>query len=208
MIPPPTVPGPAGPAATLLFSWAGGAARRADANDIPAIQRFWEASPEYLQLVEGRGPGPAEGAEFVAEPLVPPEMSCSAEFNLVLREPSGAIGGLAAVAQDLHAQGVWHIGLFVAATRLHGSGWAAGAHAALIGWAVAAGAQWMRLNVVESNRRGHAFWRRHAYREVGRRVGIAIGARTHTLITMVRPIAADLRAYRAAVPIERDADPQ
>ena len=195
---------PVGPAAgSPLLVWRGGAALELGEPDIPAVQAFWEASPGYLLAVEGHPPRPHEGRDFVCERELPAGIRCSREHVFAYRNAAGDIDGLGAMAVDLLAPGVWHLGLFVAAARLHGSGWAQQAYAATEDWAFAGGALWMRLGVALANRRGHAFWRRQGYREVKRREGVRIGDRTHTLVTMVKPLRADLADYLAAVARDR-----
>ena len=185
-----------------LFTWTGGRAREATEADIPAVQAFWETSPEYLLQVEGHAPRAEEGATFVHDRELPAEFTCTRVHVFLYRDARGAIDGLGSMAVDLLAPGVWHLGLFVAATRLHGSGWAARAYQATEDWALAGGARWMRLGVVQANPRGHAFWRRCGYREVKRRDGVTIGQRTHTLLTLVKPLRAGVDEY--LVQVERD----
>ena len=189
-------------ASAPLFAWSGGRALEATEADIPAVQAFWTASPEYLLQVEGHAPRADEGAVLVRDRELPAEFTCSRVHVFLYRDWRGAVDGLGSMAVDLLVPGAWHLGLFVATTRLHGSGWAAQAYAATEAWALAGGARWMRLGVVLANPRGHAFWRRCGYVEVKRREGVTIGQRTHTLLTMIKPLRAGLDEYLAQV--ERD----
>jgi GNAT superfamily N-acetyltransferase len=185
-----------------LFSWTGGQALDTTDADIPAVQIFWQDSPEYLLQVEGHAPRASEGADFVRDRDLPPGFSCTRQHNYTYADAHGAVDGLGAMAIDLLAPGVWHLGLFVAATRLHGSDWAAQAYEATEAWAQAGGARWMRLGVVLANPRGHAFWRRQGYVEVKRRPEVSIGELSHTLVTMVKPLSASVADYLEVV--ERD----
>jgi RimJ/RimL family protein N-acetyltransferase len=173
----------------------------AAAADTAAIQAFFEANPEYTRLCDGRAPPPEEGREYV-ESLPPAEFTFRDHYWLLLRDERDAIDGLAAVAVDLLAPGVWHLGLFIAATRLHGSGFAQQAHAAYEQWARAQGARWLRLGVVTQNLRARRFWRRQGYVEVKRRDGVAMGELVNTVIVMVKPIAGALDEYLALMPRE------
>jgi ribosomal protein S18 acetylase RimI-like enzyme len=83
---------------------------------------------------------------------------------------------------------VWHIGLFIVATQAFGTGLAAELHDALLDWARAHGARWMRLGVVAGNERAERFWRRRGYVETRVRDGIAMGARVNSVRVMVRPL--------------------
>lgn len=170
------------------FTFDGYRAVEATEADIPAIAAIYAESPEYLRMVEAREPGPEDAAEVLSA-APPPEFSYSDHYALLLRDASGCVDGLAMVATDLPAVSVWHLGLFVAATRLHGSGFAQAAHAAYEQWARRSGAQWLRLGVVTQNERGIRFWQRQGYTEMRRREGIAMGALTNTVILMAKPLA-------------------
>ena len=90
------------------------------------------------------------------------------------------------------------------ATRTHGSGFAHRLHEAYERWAIDRGARWLRLGVVEVNRRAEAFWRRLGYIQVKRQDGYVLGDRTHVLITMAKPMPGEsLREYFNLVPRDR-----
>ncbi|MFN9107380.1 MAG: GNAT family N-acetyltransferase [Betaproteobacteria bacterium] len=170
------------------FSFGAHLAAEVTEADIPAVASFYAESPEYLRMVEAREPGPEDVAEVLSA-APPPEFSYSDHYTRLLRDATGRIDGLAMVATDLPSAGVWHLGLFVVATRLHGSGFAQAAHAAYEQWARSSGAQWLRLGVVTQNERGIRFWQRQGYTEVRRRAGIQMGALTNSVILMIKPLA-------------------
>jgi hypothetical protein len=120
--------------------------------DLAAIDAFYADNPGYLEMAEGRSAGPADATEFI-HALPPPDFSWSDHLNLLLRDASGRIDGLMSVATDLPATGVWHLGFFIVANRLHGSGFAQRAHAAYETWARGQGADWLRLGVITQNGR-------------------------------------------------------
>ncbi|MFN7572084.1 MAG: GNAT family N-acetyltransferase [Betaproteobacteria bacterium] len=170
------------------FAFGAHVAVEATEADVPAIATFYAQSPEYLRIVEARKPSPGDAAEFVRD--VPPAgFAYTDAYNLLLRDVGGRVSGLMGVATDLPAAGVWHLGLLIVATRLHGSGFAQAAHAAYEQWARESGAQWLRLGVVTQNERGIRFWRRQGYTEVRRRAGIPMGTLTNTVILMAKPLA-------------------
>lgn len=184
------------------FSFGAWRAVEAAPEDAPRVQRFCEANPAYFHQCEGRAPPPDAGREFVADR--PPEgFSCREQFNLLLEAEGGGIDGLAAVAIDLLAPGVWHLGLLVAADRLHGSGFARDAHAAYERWARDGGARWLRLGVVDQNARARRFWARQGYAEVRTRDGVAMGTLVNTVRVLVKPLAGTLDDYLAQVPRDR-----
>ena len=111
---------------------------------------------------------------------------------------------MANVVSDLLARGVWHIGLFLIATRLHGSGAAQSLYERLERWALDQGAQWLRLGVVQGNTRAERFWDRCGFIEVRKRADVEMGRLVNTLRVMVKPLAAGaLAEYLALVARDR-----
>jgi len=95
---------------------------------------------------------------------------------------------MASITANLLAPRVWHIGLFIVATSLHGSGTAASLYAGLEAWLKAQGALWIRLGAVVGNTRAERFWERQGYTEVRRRAGTQLGDVTHTVRVFVKPL--------------------
>ena len=119
-------------------------------------------------------------------------------------DETGSLIGVANVVSDLLAPGVWHIGLFMVATRLHGGGAARSLYEQLERWALDQGAQWLRLGVVQGNTRAERFWERCAFVEVRKRGGVEMGMLVNTLRVMAKPLAAGtLPEYLALVARDR-----
>lgn len=179
--------------------------REAERSDIPEIQAFNDENPEYWLLTHGHPPPPDDAARaFDAHP--PADMSYCEDLWFIVRDESGAITAQIAVATDMMAAGVYHLGFFLVATQRWGSGVAARLHGAYQRWAIERSARWLRLGVVEANQRARVFWERLGYEEVRRRDGVELGTLRHRLITMVKPLPGQtLEGYLAAVP--RDALP-
>jgi hypothetical protein len=77
-------------------------------------------------------------------------------------------------------------------------------HGALEAWARAAGAQWIRLGVVDGNTRGERFWRRQGYVETRLRPGMTMGSKVNTVRVLFKPLAGGTRAdYLALVVRDR-----
>jgi hypothetical protein len=91
------------------------------AGGIPRLQEFFESNPEYSIAVDGRPPGPGRARE-VFESLPPPGWPFEKKWVLDFSGPDGRMIGMADVISNLFVPGVWHIGLFVIATPLHGGG--------------------------------------------------------------------------------------
>jgi GNAT superfamily N-acetyltransferase len=157
-------------------------------EDIPALQNFFEANPEYFLAVEGRPAGPNEAYdEFHSEP--PAGWTFSKLWFLGFMDDGDSFIGMASLASDLLARNVWHIGLFMIATVRHGKGDAQALYRALEHWAIRSGAQWFRLGVVEGNARAERFWQKVSFIQVRKRESVAMGERVNTVRTMVKPLA-------------------
>ena len=176
----------------------------AEPSSVDELQTFYEANPGYWHLTHGRPPHPSEAAEsFDFSP--PPDMSYTAlPVWLIRAHPSRRIIGEVSAATDLMASGVTHLGFFIVETARHGTGFADEVYAAYEAWAIAQGARWLRLGVVERHLRAQRFWRRHGYAEITRRQNFVIGDVNHTLLVMVKPVAPNtLDEYLARVPRDR-----
>lgn len=172
--------------------------------DTERVQCFFVANPEYFERCEGRPPAASEGADFISD-VPPAEFPCRAHHNLLLESDARAIDGVFSVACDLFAPGVWHLGLMMIATRLHGHGIAPAAYAAYEAWARAHGASWLRLCVVAQNARARRFWQRQGYAELCRYDGIEMGVLSNTVLVMWKSAGGRLDAYLEQVPRDRAA---
>jgi GNAT superfamily N-acetyltransferase len=214
-------------AAGVLFSGGGLAARPLRREEIPRLQAFYAANPEYFLAINGKAP-PADLAAIEFDEVPPPHLSFARQYCLGLFAAgdgdvgdgdasdgdvgdsaasggeAGALEGVALVTVDLCAQGVWHLGLFIIATRLHGHGVAAPVYAALEDWVRRGGARYLRLGVVVGNERGERFWRRQGFVRISQKEGIDTGGRLNTVQRMLKPLADDsIEAYLQAVPRDR-----
>lgn len=168
------------------------------------LQAFYEANPEYWRITHGHPPESGEAAAgFDFRP--PADMPYRDQPTWLLRErASGRIIGIASALTDLLAPGVVHLSFFMVESSRHGTGLAREIYEAYEAWALSRGARWLRLGVVAANPRAVAFWRRRGYVEVKRREGFTLGALTHQLIVMAKPIPPNTIAeYLQAVPRDR-----
>jgi GNAT superfamily N-acetyltransferase len=196
-----------GGAMTALFEAGPYRAFELGAEDIPRLQRFYDENPEYHQAVEGVHPGPDTAREEFHS-LPPPGWPFTRKWVLAFEGEDGAMAGMAGLLSDLHAPTVWHVGLFIVATHLHGSGTAHRLHAALEAWTRVNGARWLRLGVVEGNTRAERFWEKTGYVEVRKRHDYPLGGRMATLRMMVKlPAGGTLEEYLARVPRDRPESP-
>ena len=177
------------------------------AGDVAEVQRFFDANPEYFWTVNGEGPRADEAAAEFAD--VPPAgMPYRQMWLLGFRDDGGALVGVATIVGDFIAAQVWHVGLFIVATALHGSGAAARLYRLLELWMVEQGARWLRLGVVQGSARAERFWERCGYAEVRQRGPTTMGKKSNLLRVMWKPLTGGtLAQYLALVGRDRpDAD--
>ena len=169
------------------------------AADMPELQRFFEDNPEYFLAVGDAAPAPDEAVQELHS-LPPPEMPFEVKWMFGFFDGDEQLVAMANGLGGFLAPDVWHIGLFIVASAWHGRGTAHAIYAALEGWMVAQGAQWIRLGVVKGNTKPERFWHKVGFVQVRERVGVATGSRMQTLRVMVKPLAGgELRDYLAQV---------
>src|SRR5438094_2738614 len=114
-------------------------AEELDAGGIPELQRFFELNPQYFFAVNGQPPACDEAHEEVLGAL-PQGWPFTRKWIIGFMDSAGSLVGMANVVSDLLAPGVWHIGLFMIASTLQGSGAAQALYEALEHWARESGA--------------------------------------------------------------------
>ncbi|HEY2558670.1 MAG TPA: GNAT family N-acetyltransferase [Caldimonas sp.] len=174
-----------------------------DAADVDELQRFFDANPEYFLTVTGEPPRADEAARELAD--VPPAGMPYREMLLIgfVDAASGVLVGMATIVGDFIAANVWHIGLFIVASALHGNGTAPALYRMLERWMVERGAAWIRLGVVAGNAKAERFWQRSGYVQVRERGPMQMGLKTNLLRVMVKSLAGgSIERYLALV--ERD----
>ena len=147
-----------------------------DAADIAALQRFFDANPEYFLAKSGEPPHPNEAeTEFHDVPPAGDGVPRDVAARFFRRGPARS-SRWRRWSQTSSPSAVWHIGLFIVATALHGSGTARRSIACSKRWMVEQGALWIRLGVVRGNARAERFWERRGYVEVRERGPVQWGA--------------------------------
>ena len=161
-------------------------------TDIPALQIFFDANPEYFNAVNGMPPRVDEAwQEFNDRP--PAGMAFDRQIMIGLFDQDQHLVAMASVLSNFIATSVWHIGLFIVATRLHGSGAATAIYSAMEDWMRGNGAQWIRLGVFLGNRRAERFWQTVGYAELRQRTGVQTGNLVSTIRVMMKPLAGGSR---------------
>ena len=168
----------------------------------PRLQCFFEENPEYFFAVQGEPAGPNEAREEI-HGGPPPGWSFTKKWLIGYVDCDNSIVAIADVVTDLLAPGVWHIGLFILATRRHGSGQAQIMMGGLESWAALNGARWLRLGVVKGNARAERFWESLGFQDARIREGVEMGKRKNSIRMMFKPLAGgSMEQYLS--PIERD----
>ncbi len=172
-------------------------------EDAAELQRFFDANPEYFVIVTGRGPQASEAEQEIGRSL-PEGWPFTKRWVIGFFDQADSMIAMADVVSDLLAQSVWHIGLFIVATRLHGTGIAQLLYEHLEAWACENGARWLRLGVADGNTRAERFWQRCGFVEIRKRDGVQVGTRTLTIAVMFKPLAGGgLPEYLALVARDR-----
>ncbi|OAE11531.1 GNAT family acetyltransferase [Pseudomonas simiae] len=156
-------------------------------SDATELQRFFEQASDYFIAVNGEPALPTEAHEALQGHL-PAGWRCSRMYWLGYRDADDQLVAAVNIAADLLAAGVWHIGLLLVHTRLHGTGLARQLHADLEAWAIGKGAQWLRLKVVVGNHKAERFWPRLGYVQVRSREGITMGRQVNSVSIQVKAL--------------------
>jgi GNAT superfamily N-acetyltransferase len=173
------------------------------ADQVPLLQALFDANPAYFDLVNGRPARDYEAqCEFDENP--PEHLGWTRRWFLGLFQPDGTLAGVAVVVSDLCAPRVWHLALYLLATRLHGCGAAQRTYDALEAWVRRQGARWLRLGVVMANARARRFWQRQGFVPLRLREGVDTGGRLNDIHTACKPLdGGSIDEYLRLVP--RDA---
>ena len=191
----------------FLFEVESWRARQMGEADIPRLQAFFQANPQYHLSVNGVPPSPSEARDEWDSPL-PPDFSYEKRWMMDIAAPDGSMAAMASLVSNMFAEGVWLIGLFIVATDLHGKGAAREMYDGLEAWMRDRGAQWIRLGVVVGNRRAERFWEKMGFVEVRRRLAVPMGARVNDIRVMVKPLAGGaIETYLAKVVRDRPESP-
>ena len=174
------------------------------AADVPALQAFFDDNPEYFYQINDRPPR-ADEAQSEFDEQVPAHLPHGERWFIGVRErETRSMVAMVNVTAHLGVRHVWHVGLFIVATHLHGQDAAAGIYAALEREIASAGAEWMRLCVVCGNERAERFWARQGYTETRVRRDVDTGGRINDIRVLVKALGSEtLGSYLERVPRDR-----
>jgi GNAT superfamily N-acetyltransferase len=172
-------------------------------DDAATLQQFFDENPEYFLIVSGQVASPNAARELL-EGDIPTAISYTRQFAIGFIDQSERLIGMADVVSDLMAPDVWHIGLFMVATKLCGRRLGSSLYQALEAWIEHAGARWIRLGVVIGNAVAERFWSKQHFTQMSMRQGVLIDAKLNDLRVMVKPLGDNqLNDYGAHNPRDR-----
>ena len=119
----------------------------------------------------------------------PQNMPFEKQWMIGFLDDTERLVGVASVLSNFLAEHVWHIGLFIIGTPLHGTGKSSQIYLHLQNWMKSNGAQWIRLGAVVGNLKAERFWAKLGYTEVRRRTGVQTGNLTSTIRVFVKALS-------------------
>jgi len=146
-----------------------------------AVGRVFLAAADYVRMMEGTAPGPAQAAGFFMG--VPPDCDITQSVKVGLFEGDSLLC-IADMAFGYPHPGDAYIGLLLCIPEARGKGIGAAVLALLEEEARARGATRMYAGVAEANTGGRAFWMRQGFAPL-RRVGpVRVGGKQHMIDRM------------------------
>ena len=163
-------------------------ARELRPQDAGALQTLLEACRDYTELVEGQPPDAEAALDVMSD--VAPGKTLEDKCLLGLWQNDVLIGVLD-VMRGYPEPDAWFIGLLVIAPEQRGQGQGAAVVRAFEVWAAGQGVRAVGLGVVEPNTGALRFWQCMGYAEVRRPAPHPVGRKTHVVIVMRKPLAAE-----------------
>ena len=172
-------------------------------GDAAMVQSFYDANPGYFLLLGGGPASPGTAMDHL-QAFPSQDIAAARKHFFGVVGASGQLTAVADIIENYPAPAVWHLGFFIVATDLYGTGFAKSWLDALEVWIQSQGAQYLRLGVVQVNLRGRRFWEKAGFVPATVRRGVDMGGHVHDVQTMVKPLSrADMAAYYALAPRDR-----
>ena len=155
-----------------------------DVEAAPALQRLFERSAEFWQLVEGRFPPPDTALKELTF-----TMPGKTTINLGVLDGERLVV-FAGLLRDYPKEREWWLGLLVVDPDERNRGFGAAVHREIVDWIVARGATVLWIGVQVQNEAGLRFWQRLGYVERERQPWTASSGLQSETILLSLPVGA------------------
>jgi ribosomal protein S18 acetylase RimI-like enzyme len=156
----------------------------AGTSDLAALQALHLRCADFVLATTGHPPRDDEAARLLA--VVPPGKSPADKLVLGLHR-DGEMVGVVDLLRGYPGPTDWYIGLFLLSPAVRGAGLGASVVDEIVERVMAEGGRALHLIVLEDNPRALAFWRRHRFELIDRRVQ-NLGTRKNFVFKMVRAL--------------------
>lgn len=132
-----------------------------EAEDSGRVLSCAEAARDYILLETGREPDALWVQGFFAD--VPPGRTKEDILLFGVEQPDGALAGLLGMSPGYETATEWYIGLLLLVPSMRSSGLGTEVLRDVVRLASSAGAETLKVAVLEKNPDGLRFWKRHGF---------------------------------------------
>jgi ribosomal protein S18 acetylase RimI-like enzyme len=156
----------------------------AGTSDLAALQELHLRCADFVEATTGHPPRDDEAARLLA--LLPPGRTLADKEVLGLHR-DGEMVGVVDLLRGYPSPTDWYVGLFLLSPEARGAGLGTAVVDEIVERVVAEGGRALHLIVREDNLRAFAFWRRHRFELIDRRLQ-DLGSKKNFVFKMVRPL--------------------
>ena len=173
--------------AAPLFTVAGHRVFRLTEAEAQPIQRLFERSVDYFELLEGQPAGPDAAWDQLRDG--PAERVPQDLINLGIADRDGGLPGLVGLLRHHRQPDQWYLGLMLLDPAWRGHGFGSTVYWSVQHWLERQGARSILLAVVRDNHRAHRFWQSLGFGLPRSYPARQIGLRRHVLIEYEKELA-------------------
>ncbi len=156
----------------------------AGTSDLAALQALHLRCADFIEATTGRPPGDDEAARLLA---VVPAGKIPADKQTLGLHRDGEMVGVVDLLGGYPTPTDWYIGLFLLSPEVRDAGLGTSVVDEIVKRVMGEGGRALHLVVREDNPRALAFWRRHGFELIDRRVQ-DLGSKKNFVFKMVRPL--------------------
>ena len=156
----------------------------AGTSDLAALQALHLRCADFVEATTGHPPRDDEAARLLA---VLPEGKTLAEKQTLGIHRASEMVGVVDLLRGYPSPTDWYVGLFLLSPEVRGSGLGTAVVDEMVERVVSEGGRALHLIVREDNPRALAFWRRHRFELIDRRLQ-DLGSKKNFVFKMVRPL--------------------